>query len=219
VGKVYALGPGGRLWLREEVNNGHIGRYLKRDQVLHDLLVAELCVRLSEATRRRGAAWRLTWVGEQAAGYYPSLDEGPLIAPDGLGVIRQQRGQKTASLPFFIELDASREAHGRLSSDWGRKVTGYDRFSGQWQNHPELGDLPSFPLVAVVTHGEQRLLNLAAAIGEHRRQPVTYYLARWSDLLSGEDLLTSPAWLVVTAEGQVVGQERKQRLPLLQGGK
>src|SRR5512136_1086590 len=172
VSKVYALGPGGRLWLKEEVTNGHISRYLKRDQVLHDLLVAELCVRLTEAAVRRGSAWSLTWAGEQAASYYPRPDEAPLVVPDGLSILRQQRGGKTATLPFFVELDASREGHGRLSSDWGRKVVGYDRFAEQWKSHPELGGLPNFPLVAVVTHGEQRLLNLVGAISEQRRQPV-----------------------------------------------
>lgn len=59
VSKVYALGPAGHLWLKEEVSSGHVTRHLKRDQVLHDLLVAELCVRLTEATLRRGrpGAW------------------------------------------------------------------------------------------------------------------------------------------------------------------
>ena len=220
VSKVYALGPAGQLWLKEEVSSSHVTRHLKRDQVLHDLLVAELCVRLTEATLRRGEAWSLAWAGERAASFYPREGEGPALAPDGLGMVRQQRANKTATLPFLIEVDASREAHGRPSSDWGRKIIGYDRFyTSEWKQHPELMNLATFPLVAVVTHGEQRLQNLAGAITEHRRQPVLYYLALWEDLLAGEDLLAAPAWLIVTPEGKLVDQERGQRQPLLQVGK
>ncbi len=220
VGKVYTLGDGGRLWLKVKVDDKPPARHLKRNQILHDLLAAELCVRSTEAVLKRGQGWSLAWAGEQAASFYPKRDEAPVIAPDGLGVVRQKRGRQAAALPFFVELDASREAHGRPSSDWGRKVIGYDRFcAGRWQQHPELLNLPTFPLVAVVTHGEQRLQNLAAAIDKHRQQPVIYYLALWEDLMAGDDLLAAPAWLIVAPTGQVIGQEREQRQPLLQGGK
>jgi hypothetical protein len=222
--KVYTLGEGGRLWLKEEVDN-RWAAHLRRDQVLHDLLVAEVVVRLTEAAHRRGAAWSTSWAGERAASFYERQGNKPIASPDGLAIIRQTRGGKSAAMPLFVELDASREAHGRPSSDWGRKIIGYDRFcdGNKWKMHPELGSLPSFPVVAVVTHGEQRLLNLAGAIREHRKQPVAYYLALWDDLAPrGEDgaaldadILTAPAWLVVTADGQVVGEDRDQRQPLL----
>lgn len=221
LGKVYTLGVGGRLWLKDEVNNEGTGRYLKRDQVLHDLLVAEVCVRLIEAVWNRGELWSLAWVNERAASYYPNpQDSVPVVAPDGMAVVRQKRGHgKAASLPFFIELDASREAHGRPSSDWGRKVIGYDRYRGAdedgWKSIPALGSLPTFPIVAVITHGEQRLLNLAQAINEHRKQKVVYYLALWEDLLHGEDILSAPAWLVVSPDGEIVGVEPGQRQALL----
>ncbi len=216
VRKVYALGPGGRLWLKEEVSSGPAPRYLKRDQVLHDLLAAEVFIRLSEAVLRRGETWSLSWAGERMASYFPKVDTAPLIAPDGLGIVRQQRGEKVATLPFFVEMDAGREAHGRPSSDWGRKINGYDRFmAGQWVQHPELGDLEHFPLVAVITHGHQRLLNLASAISEHRQQPVIYYLALWLDLLAAKDVLTAPIWVIVPPEGEIIGRERKQRQALL----
>lgn len=223
VGKVYSLGVGGRLWLKEEVNDEYVARYLKRDQVLHDLLVAEVCVRLVEATLRRGESWSLTWAGERSASFFRHGDDiKPLIAPDGLAIVRQRRpGGKAASLPFFVEVDASRESHGRPSSDWGRKVIGYDQFRGtndEWKSHPQLGSLPGFPLVAVITHGGQRLLNLAGAINEHRRQQVVYYLALWEDLLAGEDILTVPAWLVVMPDGQILGEAPEQRQPLLAAG-
>jgi hypothetical protein len=222
--KVYSLGAAGRLWLKEEVDSPSAA-YLRRDQVLHDLLVAELAVRLAEAARRRGAGWSAAWAGERAAGLYDRQGDHPVAAPDGLAVIRQARGGKTAALPFFVELDASREAHGRPSSDWGRKIVGYDRFYQEnWKAHPELSSLPAFPLVAVVSHGEGRLLNLAQAILEHRQQPVAYYLALWEDLIprgkDGDlapeaDILTAPAWLVIAPDGQVVGEERGERQPLL----
>lgn len=217
VRKVYALGPGGRLWLREEVGNGYVPRYLKRNQVLHDLLAAEVFVRLSESVFRRGPAWSLSWAGERMSSYFERNDLAPIIAPDGLGVVRQQRGDGSlASLPFFIEMDAGREAHGRLSSDWGRKVVGYDRFiGGDWSRHVELTNLGVFPLVAVITHGGQRLLNLVASITEKRRQPVIYYLALWQDLMTSDDVLIAPAWVIVPPEGEIVGRERKKRRPLL----
>jgi hypothetical protein len=215
-GKVYTLGPGGRLWLREEVNSQPV-RHLRRDQVLHDLLAAELCVRLVENVRRRGQEWSLIWAGEQAASMYPEGEETPLVAPDGLAVVRQQKsGATPAYLPFFVEMDAGREAHGRPSSDWGRKIHGYDRFiSSDWRYHPELTTLPAFPVVAIVTHGEQRMLNLANAINKHRREEVVYYLALWQHLMDSDDVLTAPAWVVVTPDGQIIGQERAQRRPLL----
>ncbi len=218
--KVYALGLGGRLWLREEVNNGHVPRYLKRDQVLHDLLAAEVFVRLTEAVLRRGESWSLSWAGERLASYFPKADAAPVIAPDGLGIVRQQHPSgKVATLPFFVELDAGREAHGRPSSDWGRKIIGYDRYlAGPWNQHPELGDLEHFPLVAIITHGHQRLLNLVGSISEHRQQPVLYYLALWLDLMAGKDILTAPVWVVITPEGEIIGRERKQRQPLLPAG-
>jgi len=215
---VYSLGPGGWLWLRQEVNQSLASRHLRREQVLHDLLNAEIYVRLVEAARARGAAWSVTWAGEAAASCYVSnRDKSPLLVPDGLGVIRQQRGDQVAVLPFFIELDRSREAHGRPSSDWGRKVHGYDRFAGSdWKLQPQLGSLPEFPLVTVITHGAQRLLNLAQAIVKHRQEAVTYCLALWPDLVANDlDILAAPAWLTITAGGQVFGREREQRESLI----
>ena len=214
--KVYTVGPAGWLWLKEEINPDLNHRHLKRDQVLHDLLVAELYVRLTEAVRLRGEAWAVTWVGEQAAGFYESDRATPVIAPDGLAIVQQRRGEKVATLPLFIELDRTREAHGRPSSDWGRKVGGYNRFyAHNWKMHPQLGDLPTFPWVAVVTHGAQRLLNLAQAIQKHRQEPVVYYLALWEDLPVEGDILAAPAWLILTPEGKVIGLKREQRQPLL----
>lgn len=140
-----------------------------------------------------------------------------MISPDGLAVVYRQRGDQVAVLPFFIELDKGREAHGRPSSDWGRKVHGYDRFAGgDWKTHPQLNSLPEFPMVAVVTHGAQRLLNLAQAIVKHRQSTVTYCLALWTDLVENDmDILSAPAWLTLTADGQVFGREREQRESLL----
>jgi hypothetical protein len=220
---VYALGVGGRMWLLDEVEPSLNARHLRREQVLHDLLVAEFFVRLFETVSARGAEWSLTWAGEQAAGFHGArARDVPIVSPDGLAIVQQQRGQKVATLPLLIELDKGREAHGRPSSDWGKKVHGYDRFYSEeqggekvWKMHPQLSDLPTFPLVVVITHGERRLLNLVQAIKGHRHEPVGYCLALWPDLMAGEDLLAVPAWLKLTAEGKVIGQEPGQRQPLL----
>lgn len=215
VRKVYALGIGGWLWLKEEVSRTLSTRHLRREQVLHDLLVAEVYVRMVEAVQQRGEAWTITWAGEQAAGFYGDGDT-PIIAPDGLVIVRQQRGEKVAVLPLFIEFDKGREAHGRPSSDWGRKMHGYNRFyAGTWKMHPQLSNTPTFPWVVVITHGAQRLLNLAQAILKHRQEPVIYCLALWQDLIAGDDLMAVPAWLTITAEGKVIGKDRDKRQPLV----
>ena len=125
--KVYTLGEAGRMWLKQDVD-GRQANYMKRDQVLHDLLAAEIMVRLEEAIRRRGKEWSMAWTGEQAAAFVERSGDNPIARPDGLAVLRQQRGDKVAVLPLFIEMDAGREPHGRPSSDWGRKIIGYDRF-------------------------------------------------------------------------------------------
>jgi DNA-binding PadR family transcriptional regulator len=218
--KVYTLGEAGRMWLKQDVD-GRQANYLKRDQVLHDLLAAEVMVRLKEAARRRGREWSMSWAGEQAAAFVERVGDNPVARPDGLAALQQQRGDRVAVLPLFVEMDAGREPHGRPSSDWGRKVIGYDRFYGSdWRSHTRLNDLPIFPMVVVITHGEQRLLNLAKAIGEHRKQPVTYYLAHWRDLSpagdpANDDILSAPAWMIVPPEGEIVGMERAERRPLV----
>ena len=215
---VYSLGVGGWLWLRQEVNPSLASRQLRREQVLHDLLVAEVYVRLVETARLRGETWSISWAGAEAASFYAATrDQIPVMAPDGLAIVRQQRGDQVAVLPFLLELDKGREAHGRPSSDWGRKVHGYDRFyAGDWSLHPQLSSLPEFPLVAVITHGAQRLLNLAQAIVKHRKEHVTYCLALWTDvMLATEDILLAPAWLTITADGQVFGHEPDRRESLL----
>ena len=213
--KVYALGPGGWMWLNEEVDKQISQRHLRREQVLHDLLVAEIYMRLLEAVRLRGKTWTITWAGEEATSFYNRGDT-PVIAPDGLAIISQQQGDKVATLPLFIELDKGREAHGRPSSDWGRKVGGYNRFfTGDWKMHPQLSNLPAFPQVAVITHGAQRLLNLAQAIKKHGQEAVVYRLALWEDLMGHEDALLAPVWLIIAEGGKMIGQEREHRQPLL----
>lgn len=215
--KVYAVGLAGWLWLKQEVNRRIRERHLFRDLVLHNLLAAEVYVRLVEAVRGYGSDWSLVWAGEQGAGFYVRDQSQPLIEPDGLGIIRRQlEGHQTGLLPFFLELDRSREGHGRPSSDWGRKVAGYNQFyTSDWKLHPQLGGCPTFPTVAVVTHGEQRLSNLLDSILKHRREPVVYYLAQWEGLIGPANLLSAPVWAILSAEGKVIGREAGKRQPLV----
>ncbi|GAB4442445.1 MAG: hypothetical protein Kow0031_24560 [Anaerolineae bacterium] len=217
-GSVYALGVGGWLWLRENVNHSIMNRVLKREQVLHDLLVGQVCLKTMAAVQARGEAWQMTWAGEEAAAYYElharDSDKAPppVIAPDGLAVIRRRMSEQMAVMSLFIEMDNGREAHGRPSSDWGRKIQRYNEFmADKWRLHPQLADLPDFPAVAVITHGAQRLLNLAHAIQQYRKEPISYHLALWEDLVGADDILSAPAWLVLTADGKVIGQERRER--------
>lgn len=222
---VYALGVGGWMWLKEEVDSNIMDRALRREQVLHDLLVAEICVRMLEAAAVRGQDWSISWAGEEATSFCQqeggskrkgnSGEAQVVIAPDGLAVVTQQQEDKKGELPMFIELDKGREAHSMPHTDWGRKVVGYNRFyESDWRMHPQLADLPEFPAVAVVTHGARRLLNLVDSIVSHRKH-VAYYLALWSDLMAVNDILSAPAWLMITPDGEVVGREREQRQRLL----
>jgi len=221
---IFSLGLGGWLWLREEVDSRLVARSLKREQILHDLLTAEVCTRLTEAAHRRGVGWQTTWIGDEAARYFEptARSDGKtgaqLLSPDGLAVVRRTDESGISALPLFVEMDRGREAHGRPSSDWGRKVRRYDQFrAGAWQMHPQLADLPTFPPVLVITHGAQRLLNLAQAIVDHRQEPVSYYLTTWQELMVAPDILAARAWLMLAKNGQVLGQEPAERLALLPG--
>jgi len=222
--RVYSLGQVGRWWLKHEVAEGFRFRYFKRNQVLHDLLVSELCLKMTEAVtgwQRRG--WGLSWAGERSASHYgPNPNEAPLIAPDGLARLTHG-GLDTplSSFAFFIELDASRQGHGRYRSEWGRKVVGYDQvYSSQWANHPELSDLNAvFPPVLVITHGAHRIRNLAESIAQKRKQAVIYYLSLWEDLCQQPDPFTSPCWIVIPPDSKSpLGLEPKDRQVLLRLG-
>lgn len=221
--KVYTLGPLGRLWLTREVDDAFVARFLKRAQVLHDLMVAEVFVRMTEHTFALGPHWSFSWAGETASTLYETGVTNvpvPVVAPDGLGVLRQHVDGEVASLPFFIEMDAGREAYGRPSSDWGRKILGYDRwFALNWRTHPALNDLPAFPVVLVITHGSQRLLNLAEAISRKRKKPVIYYLCLWHDLIAHADIFSTPVWLIVDQDGAIIGSDPKDRRALIVPGK
>ena len=156
------------------------------------------------------------WVGEKGASFYKDEHSPPIIAPDGLGILTQTSPEGEAKLPFFIEVDASREAHGRFSHDWGRKVVGYDRFfNGPWQQHPALQALTEFPVVLVITHGATRLLNLAKSIAEKRKKPIVYYLTQWQHWYEVDDGFAAPIWAAISPKGEIIGYERADRMPLL----
>jgi hypothetical protein len=219
---IFSLGLGGWLWLKEEVNSRLVERSLKREQILHDLLTAEICTRLTEAAHRRGVGWQVTWAGDEAARYFEptARSDGKtgaqLLSPDGLAILRRTDESGISTLSLFVEMDRGREAHGRPSSDWGRKVRRYDQFrAGEWQLHPQLANVPVFPPVLVITHGAQRMLNLAQAIVDHRQEPVSYYLTTWQALMAAPDILTAPVWLMLTRDGTVLGQEPAARMALL----
>lgn len=215
VRKVYTLGAGGWGWLLGQVSKSSSLSHLRRDQVIHDLLVAEIYVRLVEAIRARGEEWSVAWAGEKAASCY-NANNSLILSPDGLAIVKRQQDNKTSMLPFFIELDKSREAHGRPSSDWGHKVGGYDYFfTNNWKAHPQLMDCPAFPWVLVITHGQQRLLNLAQSILKHRKTPVVYFMALWDELIDSQDFMTAPVWLVITQDGGILGHTPEQRQSLL----
>lgn len=227
---VYILGVGGWMWLKDQIDVKIPRRQTRREQILHDMLVAEIYVKVVEAAALRNPApvktepeapekeserWEVTWVGEEAAGFYRG--DNPVISPDGLVKVKRVTGSKTQVLPFFVEFDKGREAHGTPSTDWGRKVGGYNRFcAGHWQMHPQLSNLPdSFPPVLVITHGKRRLLNLGRSIQNHRQQPVVYHLALWDEVMNYEDFLSAPVWLILTKDGQVIGKEPEDRQALL----
>jgi len=221
--KVYTLTPLSRLWLAEKMG-ADPGRESKPGQTIHDLLVGEILSRMTEAMRALGRAavsspddYRLTWYGENAASYYIYReDEHPRLMPDGLAIL--QKGD--ARRGYFIEVDASREGHVRPSSRIGRKISGYDQyFSSKWRRQPALAELPHFPAVLFITHGEKRLQNIANSILKLRWREVVYGLALFDDLFGSDNFLTAPVWLLIKgnpkgAGAVVVGRERNERCAL-----
>jgi|GEM_PF-3540633 len=191
-GPVYELSPLGRDWVGN-VAGREPGYQSKPAQYLHDLLVAEISVRLAEAVFRRGPGWHSDWLGEPAIRPFAP----PGLLPDGLGHLRRSDG--STELAFFLEMDASRESHGRPSSQIGRKVGDYDQYARNWASRPGPVLTPNFPPVLFITHGTQRLANLAEALRSHRRRPVAYALAQLDDLLAAPGLLTTPAWRLLPA--------------------
>ncbi len=191
-GPVYELSPLGRDWVRKVA--GHDPGYQSKPaQYLHDLLVAEISVRLAEAAFRRGPGWHSDWFGEPVIRPFAP----PGLLPDGLGHLRRSDG--STELAFFLELDASRESHGRPSSQIGRKIGDYNRYAKNWTRRPGPALLPHFPPILFITHGAQRLANLAEAIRGHRHWPVPYALTQIEALLAAPDLLTTPAWHLLPA--------------------
>ncbi len=191
-GPVFELSPLGRDWVRKVA--GHDPGYRSKPaQYLHDLLVAETSVRLAEAAFRLGPGWHNAWLGEPAIRPFAP----PGLLPDGLGHLRRSDG--STELAFFLELDASRESHGRPSSQIGRKIGDYDQYARSWASRPGPVLTPNFPPVLFITHGTQRLANLAEALRSHRRRPIAYALAQLDDLLAAPDLLTVPAWRLLPA--------------------
>lgn len=225
---LYAPGVGGWMWLKEEVDPQIMDRAMRKERVLHDLLVSEICVRMLEAAALRGDEWSISWAGTESAKFVrpenvssskrsngKSNDVQSVIEPDSLAIVTHQAQQKSKLLPMFIEMDKGREAHSMPHTDFGRKIVGYNRFQeGDWRMHPQLSDLPEFPAVAVVTHGNRRLLNLANSILAGQKN-VAYYLSLWSDLMDTGDILSTPAWLMITPDGRVIGEERDKRQSLL----
>ncbi len=226
----YAPGVGGWMWLKEEIDVQIMDRAMRREQVLHDLLVSEICVRLLEAAALRGQEWSVSWAGTESSMYVrpenissskrngKSGEVQSVVEPDGLAIVTyQEPGKQKSELPMFIELDKGREAHRMPHTDWGRKIVGYKRFyEDNWRMHPQLSNLPEFPAVAVVTHGSRRLLNLVESIMSLRKDAcIAYYLSLWSDLTASNDILSAPAWLMITPDGQVIGRQPEQRQSLL----
>ncbi|RME97588.1 MAG: hypothetical protein D6768_19315 [Chloroflexi bacterium] len=208
----YRLSKAGRLWLRQ-VAGMHPGYEPKRLQYHHELLVAEVSTRFFEMARRRG--WRAEWYGEAAIAYIPDPDNPPKLLPDGLSVIRDAGGKVLHT--FFIEVDASRESHGKRRSQIGQKITEYDRMFKQRLKQPLLSQLPRFPAVLFLTGAEKRLQNLAAAIQEYRREPVGYALTRLETLLTATTpILETRTWFLLPADhSPPLGDSPLAREPLI----
>jgi hypothetical protein len=201
-GQVYHLSESGQAWFRHQERPP--GKTYRQRQALHDLLISEWFVRLSELTRARQAdlEWRADWQIRFCASQQA---QRATLVPDGLAILTDLTPQPIAS---FLELDFSREAHGRPSSHIGRKIHGYDNYLEQWPQHAGLDGLDYFPAVLFLTHGQQRLENLAAAILKHRRGKVAYALALTEQIYQTDDPLTAPLWRLIPAHDRSVSQSR-----------
>lgn len=191
--RVYTLTDAGRTWLTG--HHADPGRQVKPRQVLHDLLVAEILTRFAEAVRTLGDNHQLDWHSERAASFYLAREDTvPRLMPDGVAEIYAPAFRRA----FFIEVDASREAHVRPTSRIGQKITGYDLFYRlPKRKPPPLNRLTAFPAVLFITHGEKRLHNLAASIRKLRRQPVIYGLTLFEDLFAADDFFSANVWIPV----------------------
>lgn len=213
--KVYYLERTGHFWL--VLSEQYPGRAVKREQAIHDLLVAELRVRLEEARRKGCPGWTINWYGEYAARFFRhQKDDLPLLVPDALAVIRYPSGNTPSTFAFFLEADVSREGHGRPSSRIQRKISGYDTLFTHRENHELTRELACFPAVLFITSGEGRLQNLAEVILRHRREPIGYALALWSDLLTSPNWFEAPAWMLLPpGSPTAIGRARSERQALL----
>lgn len=202
-GMVYHLSKTGQRWFRRQ--DRPPGRDHRRQQIIHDLLISEFYVRLVEFARQQGLEWTAEWYPDWQIRFYRHRgDDRPRLVPDGLGVLKRQ-GQ--VAFAFFLELDYSREGHGRPSSRIGRKIGGYDDFLKRWPTHEVVGELPFFPSVLLTTHGAKRRDNLARSVLRHRRRSVAYGLALTDDLLATEpNFLAAPYWLLIPADSdEIIG--------------
>jgi len=201
-GQVYYLSETGRAWFRGQERPP--GKLPRQRQALHDLLISEWFVRLSELARARQAnlGWRADW---QVRFYRSPNAERATLVPDGLAILT---GLTPQPLAMFLELDFSREAHGRPSSRIGRKIRGYDAYLKQWFKHAGLDGLDYFPAVIFLTHGRQRLENLAAAVLKHRRENVAYGLALTGQVYQVADPLAAPVWRLIPAHRHTVSEPR-----------
>jgi hypothetical protein len=211
-GMVYHLSKTGQRWFRRQ--DRPPGHGYRRQQIIHDLLISEIYVRLVELARQCDPLWVAEWhPGWSARFYRRRSDDRPLLIPDGLGILKYQDRVKFS---FFLELDYSREAHGRPSSRIGRKMRGYDDFLKQWSDHELVSELPYFPPVLITTHGARRRDNLAQAVLRHRKRNVAYGLALTQDLLSTElNFLDGPFWLLIpTDSDEIIGLDSGALQPL-----
>ncbi len=195
-GKIYCLSKNGHSWFRNQ--DCPPGNHPNPRQYLHDLLVTEIRVRLAEYARL-GQGWTTSWHPDWRIAFHLRGADHPLFIPDGLGVLSHQNDTRFS---FFLELDFSREAHGRPSARFARKMRGYDTFLKKpWPDQPGMAGLPWFPPVLVITHGARRLENLANSIIRFRRGPVAYALARREELLTPTSkLLKTPVWHLIPAK-------------------
>lgn len=195
-GLVYRLGPGGRLWLKPGATLGRF-RPLPQVEVLERLRAAELYVRLVEAIRQRGSAWRLRWTGQAGLGGKRSLKGIPLLSPLGLGVLWPEAQPAGAGHAFFLYWG---QVEVRPNYVWTELVRRYDRWTqGHWSKQPYLHQVQIFPAVCLVLPTVPQRDYLAAFINRLRTQPVRYYLAAWPELVFWHDILDQPVWRDLTS--------------------
>lgn len=174
-GITYTLGKAGRLWLHGEQTRSSRAPQVNVPRLSHDLVMAEVIVRLIEELRQRdptGRQYRLEWAGPDNSRFIHQ--DKVIVAADG----RLRISTGSARQTFLLEIDMSTERAGAFQSKVKRYHQAYTR-PGLRDEHNTLA------VVLVVTTVPRRvdlLAEVIAGVQQAANIPLAWALAPLSNL-------------------------------------